>query len=263
MRKQLSSLLISLGIHLIIMLISGFYIVQQVALDEEVFYTILTRVSTPKIRRRSLPHKRRAMSTLKVSVQTPTPKLQQVTTNVRLPISDSPHSIPAENTTTLNTSLIPDDSIGSGLPTKRALKIHRGDSVVTSQKLRIMPDRSQSSILENLDTSLPEAELAFEDPKEHIFRQEDVTQKPRFIKRIIPQYPELARRAQKEGRVLLEAVIGTDGVPTEIRIIQAIGFGCDEAAVKALKASRFRPAELEKQRVVVRITIPYNFKFSQ
>ncbi len=135
--------------------------------------------------------------------------------------------------------------------------------MVTSQKLKIMPDRSQSSILETLDTSLPEAELAFEDPKEHIFRQEDVTQKPRFIKRIIPQYPELARRAQKEGRVLLEAVIGTDGIPSEIRIIQAIGFGCDEAAVKALKASRFRPAELEKQHVVVRITIPYNFKFSQ
>ena len=134
---------------------------------------------------------------------------------------------------------------------------------MTSKTLKIMPNRLQSSILENLDTNLPEAELAFEDPKEQIFRQEEVTRKPHFIKRIVPQYPELARRVQKEGRVLLEAVIGTDGIPTEIRIIQAIGFGCDEAAVKALRASRFRPAELEKQRVVVRITIPYNFKFSQ
>ena len=262
MRKQLSSLLISLGIHLIIILIAGYYIVQQVALDKEVFYTTVTRVSTPKIKRRSLSHKRKTISTPKASVLTLTPKLKQVATNVRLPISDSPHSIPVESAT-LDTSLMSEGGIGSRLPIHRIQKIHRGNSVMTSQTLKIMPNRSQSSILENLDTNLPEAELAFEDLKEQIFRQEEVTRKPRFIKRIVPQYPELARRAQKEGRVLLEAVIGMDGVPTEIRIIQAIGFGCDEAAVKALKASRFRPAELEKQRVAVRITIPYNFKFSQ
>ena len=262
MRKQLSSLLISLGIHLIIILIAGYYIVQQVALDKEVFYTTLTKVSTPKIKRRSLPHKRKTISTPKASVLTPTPKLKKVTTNVRLPMSDSPHSIPVESAT-LDTSLMSEGGIGSGLTTHRIQKIHRGSPVMTSQTLKIMPNRLQSSILENLDTNLPEAELAFEDPKEQIFRQEEVTRKPHFIKRIVPQYPELARRVQKEGRVLLEAVIGTDGIPTEIRIIQAIGFGCDEAAVKALRASRFRPAELEKQRVVVRITIPYNFKFSQ
>lgn len=263
MRKQLSSLLISLGIHLLIMLIASFYIVQRVVLDKEIFYTTLIRVSAPKIRRRVLPHRLRTFSTPKASVQTPTPKLQQVTTNIRLPTSDSPHSIPIENSATLDTSLIPDDHIGSGLPTKRTLKILRGNSVVALQKPKIMPDRSQSSILETLNTSLPESELAFVESKEHIFRQEDVTQKPRFIKRIIPKYPQLARRVQKEGRVLLEAIIGTDGVPKEIRIIQAIGFGCDEAAVQALRASRFRPAELEKQPVVVRITIPYNFKFGQ
>ena len=263
MRKQLLALSMSLGIHSIIMLIIGYYIVQQVILDKEIFYTTLTRVSSPKIRRRTLPHRLRTMSTPKASVQTPTPKLQQVTTNVKLPMSDSSHSIPAGHAETLGTSLIPNDQIGSGLSTKRALKIYRGNSVVTSQKPKIMPERSQSSILENLDTSLPEAKLAFEAPKEHIFRQEDVTQKPRFIKRIIPKYPELARRVQKEGKVLLEAIIGTDGIPTEIRIIQAIGFGCDEAAVKALRSSRFRPAELEKHPVVVRITIPYNFKFNQ
>ena len=132
MRKQLSSLLISLGIHLIIILIAGYYIVQQVALDKEVFYTTVTRVSTPKIKRRSLPHKRKTISTPKASVLTPTPKLKEVATNVRLPISDSPHSIPVESAT-LDTSLMSEGGIGSRLPIHRIQKIHRGNSVMTSQ----------------------------------------------------------------------------------------------------------------------------------
>ena len=46
----------------------------------------------------------------------------------------------------------------------------------------------------------------------------------------------------------------------EIKIIRGIGFGCDEAAIKALETSRFAPAKQAEKPVVVRIQIPYRFK---
>ncbi len=88
----------------------------------------------------------------------------------------------------------------------------------------------------------------------------DVTQPPRFLHQVAPKYPDVARRAQKEGIVLVEATIGVDRLAHDIKVIEGIGFGCDEVAVDALKASRFAPAKQGEKPVAVRIQIPYRFK---
>ena len=56
-------------------------------------------------------------------------------------------------------------------------------------------------------------------------------------------YPQRARRAGREGVVLLEASIGVDGIARDIKVIRGIGFGCNKAAIETLKASRFIPAK--------------------
>ncbi|MBC8229824.1 energy transducer TonB, partial [bacterium] len=47
----------------------------------------------------------------------------------------------------------------------------------------------------------------------------------------------------------------------DIKVIQKLGYGCDEAAINALKASKFSPAKRDKTPVAVRIQIPYRFEF--
>ena len=63
-----------------------------------------------------------------------------------------------------------------------------------------------------------------------------------------------------QGVVILEAEIGVDGSAQDITVIQKLGYGCDEAAIAALKASRFRSAKQNAKPVAIRIQIPYRFQ---
>lgn len=94
--------------------------------------------------------------------------------------------------------------------------------------------------------------------------QDEPTQDARFFRKVDPIYPESARLSHKEGLVVLEATIGTDGIASNIEVIKVIevgGLGCEEAAITALKASRFVPAKRGKEVVSQRLRIPYRFQF--
>ncbi len=88
-----------------------------------------------------------------------------------------------------------------------------------------------------------------------------VTIRPYLRLKIEPKYPIEAKRAGKEGRVVLEATIDVDGNAKDIVIKEdKAGFGCARAAIEALKASRFTPAKRGVESVSFRIAIPYQFK---
>ncbi|MCY3722975.1 MAG: energy transducer TonB [Candidatus Poribacteria bacterium] len=94
--------------------------------------------------------------------------------------------------------------------------------------------------------------------------QEEPTQDARFFRKVDPIYPESARLSHTEGLVVLEATIGPDGLARNIKVIKVIevgGLGCEEAAITALKASRFVPAKRGKEVVSQRLRIPYRFQF--
>ena len=89
----------------------------------------------------------------------------------------------------------------------------------------------------------------------------EITRPPAFRTKIEPKHPRAARIAQKEGKVVLEATIDVDGKAKDIKIKEdKVGFGCAEAAIEALKASRFIPAKRGVESVPIRIAIPYQFK---
>ena len=93
---------------------------------------------------------------------------------------------------------------------------------------------------------------------------DEPTQDARFFRKVDPIYPESARLSHKEGLVVLEATIGTDGIARNIKVIKVVeisGLGCEEAAITALKASRFVPAKRGKMVVSQRLRIPYRFQF--
>ena len=83
---------------------------------------------------------------------------------------------------------------------------------------------------------------------------------PRLVERIDPKYPEEARKAGTEGQVILDAEIGKDGREGEVRLIQGLPDGLDQAAIDALRQWRFEPARDAGGRpVAVRYTITINF----
>ncbi|HLT48688.1 MAG TPA: energy transducer TonB [Rubricoccaceae bacterium] len=76
------------------------------------------------------------------------------------------------------------------------------------------------------------------------------------------QYPEMARRAGIEGRVFVQFVVNEQGVPSDIRVVRGIGGGCDEAAVEAVRQSRFTPGLQRGRPVKVRMSLPVTFRLN-
>lgn len=72
-------------------------------------------------------------------------------------------------------------------------------------------------------------------------------------------YPEMARRAQIEGRVIVEFIIDKDGNVMDPKIIRGIGGGCDEVALNAVQKIKFKPGMQRGKPVLVRYSMPINF----
>jgi protein TonB len=81
----------------------------------------------------------------------------------------------------------------------------------------------------------------------------EVTKMPLPIGQCTGKYTEEAKQAGLEGTVILDIVVGEDGVVRDITIVQGLGQGLNEAAVRALKACRFTPGERNGKPVPVRV----------
>ncbi|MEE4311189.1 MAG: energy transducer TonB [candidate division KSB1 bacterium] len=75
------------------------------------------------------------------------------------------------------------------------------------------------------------------------------------------KYPEIARKAGVEGRVMVHVQIDESGKVVNTRILQSLGNnGCDEAAVAAIKSVKWKPAKQRDRAVKVWVAIPVVFK---
>ena len=76
-------------------------------------------------------------------------------------------------------------------------------------------------------------------------------------------YPELAREAGIEGKIFVRAFINTKGVVTATKIVKGLpNTGLDEAALIAIKKSRWYPARQRDKKVGIWLTIPVDFSLT-
>ncbi len=81
------------------------------------------------------------------------------------------------------------------------------------------------------------------------------------MKPIRPKYPEIAQEAGIEGTVIIQAFIDEKGRVKETIVLKGIpNTGLDEAAIEAIRATKFKPAKQRERAVGVWISIPVNFK---
>jgi protein TonB len=72
-------------------------------------------------------------------------------------------------------------------------------------------------------------------------------------------YPAFARADDVEGEVALEIVVDREGRVVEAGVTRRAGHGFDEAALAAIRAYRFSPAE--RQGRAVRVRMPWTVRF--
>jgi TonB family protein len=76
-----------------------------------------------------------------------------------------------------------------------------------------------------------------------------------------PSYTAEAMRARIQGSVLVECVVQTSGVCTDIQVVRSLDpvFGLDQEAIKSVRQWRFRPGTRLGQPVPVLVTIEVEF----
>jgi TonB family protein len=72
-------------------------------------------------------------------------------------------------------------------------------------------------------------------------------------------YTESARQARVTGKVVLLAVLGSDGTVRHILVLVGLPNGLTEAAINAARAIRFYPAILDGRRVSMFVQLSYPF----
>ena len=73
-------------------------------------------------------------------------------------------------------------------------------------------------------------------------------------------YTEEARRARIQGTVVVEGVVHCDGSFIDLRVVESLGFGLDEATLEALARARFEPATRNGSTVSVRYSTTVTFQ---
>lgn len=75
------------------------------------------------------------------------------------------------------------------------------------------------------------------------------------------QYPKEAMEKEISGRVLVGFIVEKDGSVNEVKIVRGIGGGCDEEAVRVVKAMpKWKPGKEKGKPVRVSYMMPIFFK---
>lgn len=73
---------------------------------------------------------------------------------------------------------------------------------------------------------------------------EELDTVPVILKRVEPEYPPIAKKQKKAGRVILKVLVNQNGEPEEIQVVSVTPsgkYGFEESAVDAVKKYKFQP----------------------
>lgn len=95
-----------------------------------------------------------------------------------------------------------------------------------------------------------------------IFAEHGVTVKPRVVSGPALTYPENVRRAGVQGRVLVAAVVDTDGRAEEgsLKVLESPHRDLSKEALRYVEKARFEPARVGDRAVRVCIELPMDFR---
>jgi len=88
------------------------------------------------------------------------------------------------------------------------------------------------------------------------------SEKPKIKTRAKADYPEMARRAQIEGTVIVKVLVGPDGLVKDAQIMQGVNPIVDKQALIAARKWTFFPGKQRNIPVKAWMAIPFNFRLN-
>ena len=83
---------------------------------------------------------------------------------------------------------------------------------------------------------------------------------PRPYRRLRPEYPQSAARADAEATVDVVVDVGADGEVGEVQVARWAGFGLDESTIATVRQLHFFPAMKNGTPIPMRVMLRYNFR---
>ena len=110
--------------------------------------------------------------------------------------------------------------------------------------------------------SLPNtAEVVIEEaPEDEKSAEVQGVRMPRPYRRLRPDYPDTAARAEAEATVDVVVDVGADGEVGEVQVVRWAGFGLDESTVATVRQLHFFPAMRNGTPIPMRVLLRYNFR---
>jgi protein TonB len=88
----------------------------------------------------------------------------------------------------------------------------------------------------------------------------DAVVRPKRKNPVAPKYTLEARQAEIEGVVRVEVQVDETGHVISARVVSGLGYGLDDAALTAAKASTFEPASRCGRPVIGTVVLPFRFQ---
>ncbi len=90
-----------------------------------------------------------------------------------------------------------------------------------------------------------------------------LTKPPKLVKFVEAPYLESEKAAGKQASVVLQIAISATGTVSDARVIESAGPAFDQAALEAVRAFVFEPAEIDNKPAPIRINYRYQFVFTE
>lgn len=121
-------------------------------------------------------------------------------------------------------------------------KAERAPSAATSAPSAAKPETLASAAPASVPITLPRSEAA-------------------YLRNPAPAYPTISRRLREQGLVVLRVFVQPDGRPSEVAVGTSSGSTrLDSAALDAVRAWTFVPAQRGKERVAAWVLVPVHFR---
>ena len=248
---------VSLGVHLLAAILLTLYAVQEyIPEPPPVFLDFVELPNKPRDIRTLTPIKP-VKPADRVVIQAPRAP-RSTPTAVEIPRETArfytPTDDPIDTGDALNTG-------GVSIPKIGDIGVDQGRAEIPTEAPGVKIDRDTQFAPDDSDIGdIPDADL--EDRPIDAEVEVQVDQRPRTLSTPDPKYPATARRAEREGLVELQFIVGVDGRASDITVIkeEPKGFGFGDAAIEAVKKRwRFVPAKKGGESVPMRVKIPIRF----
>lgn len=132
-------------------------------------------------------------------------------------------------------------------------------------------DTSTEKFFSILDKFLTQFVTEIQSAGDYDLKMQEVARFPEFnesiqirppmpYRRITPEYPEIARAYLIAATIDAAVDIDEKGNVVNVEILRWAGFGLEEAVIKVIRAMNWRPGEVNKKTLPLRILLRYNFK---